>query len=238
MPKSLMVMFNFRVNSREGFRVCSNVIEKSLNIYNLSSTIAFHLTKNDYIRASGLIGSWIIPSDFFYDDAGDVNPWLSKPCIDFLKPRLSKEMSVFEWGTGNSTLFWSKHVKEVVSVEYDEEWYKKLKEIVPKNVSLKYFKLEYDGAYCRAILEENQKYDIILIDGRDRVRCAKYAVNYLKDTGIIIWDNTDRESYQEGFEYLKKKGFKSITFSGLTYKFSGVELPTMIFYREKNILNL
>jgi hypothetical protein len=35
-------------------------------------------------------------------------------------------MKVFEYGSGGSTLFWAGHVKEVISVEHDKQWYDKL----------------------------------------------------------------------------------------------------------------
>ncbi len=60
-------------------------------------------------------------------------PWLTYSFIDFITERLSKEFSVFEFGSGNSTLFFAKRVKQVSSVEHNNEWYNKLKSKIPGN---------------------------------------------------------------------------------------------------------
>lgn len=37
-------------------------------------------------------------------------------------------MAVFEYGSGNSTIFWASRAKEVISVEHDELWHNKMKQ--------------------------------------------------------------------------------------------------------------
>lgn len=46
-------------------------------------------------------------------------PWMTYPFIDFIEPRLNKNLIVFEFGSGNSTLFFSKRTGRVVSVDHD-----------------------------------------------------------------------------------------------------------------------
>lgn len=112
-----------------------------------------------------------------------------------------------------------------------------MKNSISDNVELIFCELEYDGDYCRKILEMEDKFDTILVDGRDRVRCAQNAAKKIKESGIIIWDDTDRDEYQEGYNFLKKCGFKQLELSGVTY---GIELKhfTSIFYRGDNLLKL
>lgn len=50
-------------------------------------------------------------------------PWLVFGSIDFLNEWLIKEMNVFEYGSGGSTLYFSGKVENVISVEHDSEWY-------------------------------------------------------------------------------------------------------------------
>jgi hypothetical protein len=52
---------------------------------------------------------------------GEPIPWFSHPLIDFLKDRLSKDMTVFEYGCGNSTLWWADRVRSVTGVKNDSE---------------------------------------------------------------------------------------------------------------------
>lgn len=149
-----ILLFDFRVNSRETYRVCKNVIENNLDIYVLSRKLAEKIKRsNNYLSTSGILGSWILAEaydDFFYDEDGIVNPWFGRTVIDFLKGRLKKDMRVFEWGCGNSTLFWSHYVKEVVSVEHNFAWYEKMKRVVSKNVKLQHKELMFGGGTALA----------------------------------------------------------------------------------------
>ena len=174
----------------------------------------------------------------YYDENKKINPWWNRSIIDFVKKYLNKSLSVFEWGSGNSTLFWSQYVKEVVSVEHNKQWYEKMQKVIPDNVLLKYCELEYGGVYSNSILNEKREFEIILIDGRDRVRCAKNSVMRLKENGIIIWDNSDREVYKLGVEYLKQHGFKQLEIGSVVYGLPGREEFTSIFYRENNLFGL
>lgn len=231
--------YNFRVNSNEGFRVCKHIVEHNLNVYELSKKLARALIdKAGYLSKTGLLGSWILPEEFFVDEEKRYNPWWGKTVIDFVVPRLKNNFKVFEWGAGNSTLFWSQYVGEVVSVEYDSAWYEKIRQVLPDNARLEYCALEYNGTYCKKILEEQDKFDIILIDGRDRVHCAYNSLEKLKEDGIIIWDNSEREYYEAGYEFLKEHGFKRIELSSIIYGAPGVEDFTSIFYRRNNILDI
>ncbi|MBL0064306.1 MAG: hypothetical protein IPP38_04630 [Bacteroidetes bacterium] len=56
--------------------------------------------------------------------------WLTYPVIDFLKKNLKKDMKVFEYGGGGSTLFFAKRVGELITVEHDEQWFQRLSEIL------------------------------------------------------------------------------------------------------------
>ena len=49
-------------------------------------------------------------------------PWLTFGAIRFLDGWLKPGMRVFEYGCGGSTIFLAARVKEVVSVEHDEGW--------------------------------------------------------------------------------------------------------------------
>ena len=57
-------------------------------------------------------------------------PWITFPAIRFLERTLTKDMRVYEYGIGGSTLFFVKRVGEVISVEHDQEWGHKVTEIL------------------------------------------------------------------------------------------------------------
>ncbi len=63
-------------------------------------------------------------------------PWMTFEVTDFLQGHSNNQMRVFEYGSGSSTLFWAKRVKEVVSIEHDLEWCKKVeKELAQRKFS-------------------------------------------------------------------------------------------------------
>jgi hypothetical protein len=43
----------------------------------------------------------------------------------------------------------------------------------------------------------------------------KESINHLKDNGIIILDNSERQIYKNGIKFLKNKDFKEIIFAGM-----------------------
>ncbi len=171
------------------------------------------------------------------DKAGAAIPWCTYPFIKFMEQRLNKEFDVFEYGCGNSTLWYANKVKNITSVEHDKEWYKLVSEKLPENAKVIYKQLIYNAEYAQAAFDENKKYHIIIVDGRDRVNCAKNALNALTDNGIIVFDNTDRTQYKVGIDFLMQNGFKKIDFWGLSPVTAHNNL-TSIFYRSENCLGI
>jgi hypothetical protein len=55
-------------------------------------------------------------------------PWFSYAAIDFLTGFLRPSMSVFEYGTGGSTVFFARKVQIVTSTEDNIVWLQKVKE--------------------------------------------------------------------------------------------------------------
>jgi len=171
------------------------------------------------------------------DQNGKCIPWYTYPALSFLMGRLHPEMTVFEYGSGNSTLWWSRHVSSVISCEHDLKWFNLLKEKVPSNVEYLHCKLEYGGEYCKIIQRYKNRFGCIIIDGRDRVNCARNSLAALKADGVILWDNSNRKKYQEGFSFLAESGFRRLDFWGIG-PIDFCEWCTSIFYRDGNCLNI
>src|SRR5438477_3935780 len=57
-------------------------------------------------------------------------PWFSYAAIDFLERFLKPEMSVVEYGSGGSTLFFAHRVKTVFSIEDNPQWFELVSERV------------------------------------------------------------------------------------------------------------
>ena len=164
-------------------------------------------------------------------------PWYTYSAIEFLSRRVRPEMQVFEFGSGNSTLWWADHVAAVTSVEHHPQWAVRMASEVPENVSLLHVPLEPDGDYCRTALRTDEKFDVIVIDGRDRVNCARNCVKALSDDGVIVWDDSHRRRYRPGVRFLARRDFRQIEFSGLG-PMDATRSETSVFYIDGNCFGL
>lgn len=171
------------------------------------------------------------------DKEGNPIPWCTYPFIKFIEPKLNKDFSVFEYGSGNSTIWYAQRVKEIISVENDEDWFNKVSSSLPANTEVIYCELKYDGEYCRKVTTQNKIYRIIIIDGRDRVNCVKHSINCLSDDGVIVFDNSNLSQYSEGISFLIAKGYKKIDFWGIS-PVTGHNNCTSIFYKHDNCLDI
>ncbi|MCL6493525.1 MAG: class I SAM-dependent methyltransferase [Ignavibacterium sp.] len=172
------------------------------------------------------------------DKNGEPIPWFTYPAIDFLKERLNKNMTVFEYGSGSSTLFFAKRVKEIISVETDKEWYEKIKLKMPANVKIiLYEKDKSDINYSKVIDSLNKKYDIILIDAIERNEVLMNAANYLNEGGVIILDNSDRIEYKNSINELIDFHFYKIDFWGIQAAYLNKTCTTII-YKTTNCLGI
>lgn len=151
-----------------------------------------------------------------------------------------KDKTFLEWGTGFSTIEIAKKVKKVISIEYQMEWFLKIKHILDTekitNAEIVYVPvsagLSRDGEgnlaecfdYVNYPKQLNEKYDIIFIDGRARVECAKVAINLLKENGIIVIHDypvtplSERQHYREVEKFLKPIEFVNMLRVFVPYK--------------------
>ncbi|MBA4108366.1 MAG: FkbM family methyltransferase [Leptothrix sp. (in: Bacteria)] len=170
------------------------------------------------------------------DRDGQPIPWITYPAIDVLQDGIRPDLRVFEFGCGNSTLWWAKHVKTVHSVEHEQGWHQAIVQRMPAHVTLTYVALERGGAYCQQVRQAGP-WHIVVVDGRDRVNCIKQSLEALSPDGVIVLDNSDRAEYQEGIELLKAQGFRQLRLRGMAPLITYIS-QTSIFYRDGNCLGL
>jgi hypothetical protein len=212
-------------------------VKKFLNRYLLFLSV-FHtvvLCKKSYLHLTGWIES--LKRGYPCDQDGTEIPWMNYTVINILKERLNGDLSLFEFGSGYSTLFYAKRVHNVISIEYDKDWFNFIKERIPNNVSLIFRQKDIDGVYCRSVTEFNQEFDVVIVDGRDRVNCVKQSISVLSCRGVILLDDSQREKYQVAIEVALGNGFKALNLEGLKPTGSGIDRTT-ILYREGNCLGI
>lgn len=193
------------------------------------------LNKSSFLHQTGWYTSLFQskPNNFNNEEI----PWLNYGFIHFLGERLKDDFILFEYGSGASTHYFSKRVQAVVSVEHDEQWFNLVKENLRNNVTLIFEPLNINGTYCRLIHQFKNTFDIVFVDGRDRVNCVKESIIKLSERGIVILDNSNRERYTEIFEWMNNKDFKQITFTGILpggFKYDA----TTVFYKSGNCLEI
>jgi hypothetical protein len=190
---------------------------------------------DSYLHLSGWMQSLSAKKPI--DHNGKPIPWMNYPVVRILQERLTKDLNLFEFGSGYSTLFYAKKVKAVTSVEYDEKWLHIIKSQLPDNVNIIFKQQDVDGDYCRVIKSTGKKYDVVIVDGRDRVNCIKQSISALTSKGVILLDDSQRERYQEGIDFAKSHGFKALNLEGL--KATGTEVDrTTIFYQAGNCFDI
>ena len=217
-------------------------------IYKLKLFFRFHWFLLTHPGSLRFMGKWMKYKFFFRGKnfilAG--MPWMNFKVIQWLRSYLKKEMILFEWGSGGSTLFFSKLVDQVVSVEYDEEYYHFVQEQLKGkgNVELILEKPQEKGVfrsfspghlnsyfdnYVKTIETYPDRYfDVIVVDGRQRNQCFKLALKKIKEDGIIVFDNFEREFYKKSQHY---PGWKYLLFEGLM-PFNYTLGTTAIFYSD------
>jgi hypothetical protein len=133
-------------------------------------------------------------------------PWFSYAAIDFLDGYLKPHMTVCEYGSGGSTLFFARRVKRVFSIEDNLQWFNlisdRLRDKSVGNVTLKLCPFDFknpvgfeDSEYLHSLPEE--QFDVIVVDGSEewtRIRpiCFEKAQTRIKNNGIIVVDDSWR----------------------------------------------
>lgn len=214
-----------------------------LNLFFGSPTLAKILERYGYINESKI--QYLIENGWYksirlnssIDKTGLPIPWITYPAIDLLSERIKPNFSVFEYGCGNSSFWWSERVSQVFSVEHDSCWYDKVHSNLKPNMHIMHKQLENGTEYENCCSEPGLNFEIIIIDGRKRVKAMMASVKSLADNGVIILDNSDRSKYEEGIKYLLQIGFKKIEFWGMC-PMVGFKTCTSVFYRQGNCLEL
>lgn len=138
-------------------------------------------------------------------------PWLAESAIWFIEnylipndeaPLLRK---VFEFGSGSSTKWLIDRCEELISVEHDSNWFDNVYDGIRNDILVGRLKYGlYNRSYDHVINQFVGSYfDLILIDGRDRVKCIQSSIPKLKSGGWLVLDNSEREYYQRGIDLMK-----------------------------------
>jgi hypothetical protein len=208
---------------------CANMLVASMPWAEVSALLPAGINS---LFTSGWVNSVLVGRPV--DSSGNAIPWFTYPAIEFLESVVKKDWKVFEWGSGNSTIWWSKNCSMVRSAENNPSWCAEVRSKLSKNAEV--MLCEEKEAYVNAINNfPGLFFDVVVIDGEHRNDCAYACIESLSGDGIIVFDNSDRSEYDESINFLQSNGFKRIDFWGLipSYVYRNC---TSIFFR--NIENI
>lgn len=167
-------------------------------------------------------------------------PWFSFAAIDFLGRFATSAMSVFEYGSGGSTLFFAKRCARVVSTEDDKGWLDLVEAAARReglsNVAVRHHPYDFHAArdfdqsgYLNSIPDE--PFHIIVVDGMERetlVRpaCFYHAEKVIQPGGVIVVDDAWR--YPQLRSANRAKSFRE--FRGVGPCRPGVTSTDLYFY--------
>lgn len=209
------------------------VVWKLLNILRIGGAINLHLESG--LKEDG----WFL--SFRKKQSIDKNaqpiPWLTYAFIKFLEPRLHDKLHIFEFGSGNSTLWYAQKAGYIHSVEHDKSWFDLIKNNMPSSVKLLYQDINDADNYEKSVYHFKENYHVVIVDGRKRNQCIGEALHCLTEDGVIILDNSEREKYHSGKELLAQNGFKRLDFWGMT-PIAPNNSCTSVFYKATNCLGI
>ena len=157
-------------------------------------------------------------------------PWYTYPCQEYLNSLDMKKYCILEYGSGSSTIYFSKRCKSVKSIEHNEDYFNFIKKKNAKNVEI--FLKKKKDEYINYLYPIN--YDIIVIDGEHRSEIAKKALENSKQVkdkvSIIIFDNSDW--FPQAIDNLMKLNFIRVDFSGIG-PINNYSWTTSMFFNQK-----
>lgn len=198
----------------------------------------------NYLRLVSYFNRWRINLEKSSSALTNDMPWLPYAVIDYLNKTLNKSMTVYEFSSGGSTLFFSKRVNQVISVEHNPDWYNavmnEIKKVGCSNCKLSLIEPVTDSNlsenfedpdsyrssdeiykgmsfenYAKSIERYPDNYfDIVLIDGRARPSCLKHSFSKVKINGYLILDNAERNEYGYIHRFLDNEAWIKKVFFG------------------------
>ena len=189
--------------------------------------------RESFVRTSGLVRSFRERRPV--DAEGRPLPWINYPAIHLLEERLRPEHVVFEYGAGYSTLFFAARCASVTAVEHDRAWLGEIERTAPAPVTLLH--RAAGPGYWNAATQAGDTYDLILVDGLERVRCLPSAMEALSPGGVVLLDDAHRDAYRPAVRSCIDAGFRTLRLVGPKPDHLA-EAECLLIYRDGNCLGI
>ena len=140
--------------------------------------------------------------------------WLADQAITMVTNYITnhQNVTILEFGSGCSTAFFAQFRVHITSFEHHPFWYAKVQDYLTsnaiENVTHHFMKNPYYLA-CSQFTDES--FDIIYVDGLDRIKCIEHTMRLVKPGGVLILDDAQHEKYNKAYELLKNWQLHSCT---------------------------
>ncbi len=139
---------------------------------------------------------------FYYEKQYPDHPWLTRSANEILDSYLTSSDIGLEFGSGRSTLWFSKRIAHLTTVEHDKTWgeivARMLEEESIRNVDYNLFPEDIinnegkNSAYVGVADKfDDGSLDFCLIDGSHRGFCALRCIEKIRPGGILVIDNVN-----------------------------------------------
>jgi hypothetical protein len=140
---------------------------------------------------------------------GQPLPWYTYPMLDFLADVDTSGWTVVEFGSGQSTLYWSARSARVVSFETSAKWITQLRQKLPANARVHLF--DRRGSFAE-LDEAPTQPDLVVIDGLRRLACTEKCLQVFGTAPLYLLDNADW--FLRSAEKLREAGLLELRFKG------------------------
>jgi predicted O-methyltransferase YrrM len=141
-----------------------------------------------------------------YEKTHSDMPWLTKTANLILSSYLKPDDIGLEFGSGRSTIWLAKRISHLTSIENNRKWYNYVSERISKEgfagrISLYLKETDVEGGSKEAVDSEyvtvvrqfeKEQLDFVLVDGVYRSACANSVIDYIRDGGLLIIDDSHR----------------------------------------------
>lgn len=125
----------------------------------------------------------------------NAEPWWVPESIPFADDLIQSAWRVLEFGSGGSTIWIADRCDQIISVDDSPIWASRVNAMKRGNVSMKLRPRPYHGI-CQRLRKES--FDMVVVDGRDRVACMRAAKPLIRVGGWMVLDNAERDKYKPG----------------------------------------
>lgn len=147
-------------------------------------------------------------------DFSNPKPWLSTAGNRWLAENITPEWVVLEFGSGTSSLWFLPRCKWLFTIEHDMDWHNQVtvaaQRLDHQNMTMYRKNRPY---HTEDLMKQLPKdfFDLVLVDGRDRVKCAQASYDRVKPGGYFILDDGQRHYYSAVHGDMKRMEWEQVS---------------------------